>query len=684
MNLKNFFKITRGSLVGALLATGLGANLLIFPQFGKMWINLSFDLPGACMPMKKTEKVVMVLIDDESHEVFNLDPGRPWPREMYATLINRLNEEGAKGVVFDVLFTGSSDNPEVDQKFAKSMEDFGNVVLGADFLKNTQNMNAEGRNLAPPYELFDAVVWDIGAVETLADNDFTVRKHFLHLPSQLFSSLSWATAEMVGLPVSTNETVKLSRKYINYNGSPMRMIPNFGIHKTIQHSERIEKYHRECPEGYFKDKVVFIGSSIKTVLQGEHKDEYRNPAAVMLREAGDDRMLPGVSIQAAKYLNLVRQDWYEELSPNIHLLIIIASGIFFGFFLPKFKPVKATLIALISTILVIISSYNMLLYNHKWFAWMIIVALQIPIALLWSIAYNSLSLYVEKRLLMQSLSNYVSPSAAKQILKNPELLKPGASQSNLSILFSDIAGFTTVSEGMSPDDLATMMNGYFEAAIAKIQDSGGTIVKLIGDAIFAVWNAPLTQEDHNFKACQGALFLRDGIGEFKAPSGEILVTRVGLHRGNASVGNFGSSKRFDYTAFGENINMAARLEGLNKYTGTGTLVTQDLLEGIEDQFVTRLVGHFLLKGFEKNIVTVYELISFPDKAQETKEWRDCYQDAIEKFKKREWDQAVAGFNKTIEIHKDEGPSKFYLTHIEEFRKNPPPDSWIGEIALSEK
>jgi adenylate cyclase len=304
----------------------------------------------------------------------------------------------------------------------------------------------------------------------------------------------------------------------------------------------------------------------------------------------------------------------------------------------------------------------------------------------WSIAINSVQLHVQKKLMEQSLSMYVSPKRVKQISRNSEILKPGAEKQEVSILFSDIANFTSMSEGMDSDELARVMNNYFEKAVGNcIQAEDGTVVKFIGDAIFAMWNAPERQTDHQAMACRGALRLTKEVSAFESAKKDLDVrTRIGLHCGVANVGNFGSKQRVDYTALGENINLASRMEGLNKYMGTDVLITGDVYRAVSDKFTTRFCGKFKLKGFER-AVEVYELIADAAQAGETRAWREAYAAALALYLKKDFAGAEAAWQKVIEMRggKD-GPSKFMLKHLAEMRAEPLDPEWDGEVELKEK
>jgi adenylate cyclase len=264
------------------------------------------------------------------------------------------------------------------------------------------------------------------------------------------------------------------------------------------------------------------------------------------------------------------------------------------------------------------------------------------------------------------------------------LLRPGAEKQEISILFSDIANFSRITSHMEPEDLFKLLNNYFETALAAIHQTDGTVIKLIGDSIFAIWNAPFVQPNQQIRACQAALELGERLTLFQARERSLpLRTRVGLHTGLAHVGNVGSTARFDYTAIGDSVNLASRLEGLNKYLGTDLLATRDIQKFVENSIVGRRVGHFKLKGID-HVVEVHELVGLPEKAGNNRPWIEAFEDALYHFQRAAFDRAEAGFRRTMELHPDDGPSLFYLEKIKEFRAIPPPEDWTGEIEFKEK
>jgi adenylate cyclase len=208
----------------------------------------------------------------------------------------------------------------------------------------------------------------------------------------------------------------------------------------------------------------------------------------------------------------------------------------------------------------------------------------------------------------------------------------------------------------------------------------------------------LPQGDYQERACLAALQLRDQLLQFDVRQQSLpLRTRVGLHAGPACVGNLGSATRFEYSAIGDNTNLASRLEGLNKQLGTEILASRDIQKHVADTLLCRLVGHFKFKGVDR-LLEVHELIGRPDLAYPTRAWRETFGRALFHFQRRQFDEAEGLFKLANQQRKEavatpatarsvageDGPSLFYLAKIAEFRKQPPPADWNGEIELSEK
>src|SRR5665213_3832189 len=660
-----------GGTVGALLAIVAGASLL-YLKFGLGLIHLSYDLPYAIRPVIQPQEAAIVYLDDDSHKILNQPYNAPWDRSLHARLLNRLTADGAKAVVFDIVFSDAS-NPQADEALANAIRTNGKVVLAADNVPSGYGREGvEAKQIVPPYDPFLDAAAGIGSDEMNADDDLVIRRQVPMSRDDQIPTMSWAVAQVAGASITTNANKQYVSRWLNYYG-PATTIPNVSFYSAIS-----TNVSDAVPSGFFSNKVVFVGAHLLTKFSGERKDEYPTPYS---RWVKDYPFMPGTEIQATAFLNLLRRDWLNRLSTDAELSIIIGCGMFFGFGFTRFRPFPATGISILLAALVAILAYLSFVHLHTWFPWLLL-EVQIFVALAWSVVFNSIRLYVQNKLYEASLALYLSPKLVKKFSNNRELLKPGAKKEMLTILYTDIAGFTSISEGMDSDDLAHHMNLYFETAVAQcIHHTDGTIVKYIGDAIFAFWNAPDLQNNHQLRACEAALQFHNLPPQYM--NGQLLITRIGLHTGVANVGNFGSTARVDYTALGENINLASRMEGLNKYLGTTVLLTGETQAGMSDKFTMRFLGNFQLKGFEKS-VGVFELMGALDKAAGFQPVLEAFASSLKLFQQGKFAEAETAFCKVLEIVPDDGPSKFYLKQIAELRAQPMPEDWKGEVELKEK
>jgi adenylate cyclase len=662
----------RAAALGALFSAAAGWVLLT--PIGIKLVQWSYDLPFRARGVVNPTEAALVYMDEQSHLDLDQPYDKPWNRSLHAQLLDILTAEHVRGVVFDIVFSGPGANPKADEELARAIKKNGRVILAADFRSGGYgtSMAESEKKFDPPYDPFyDAADGRCGSDFVYPDGDQEVRRHLPSDPgNDAIASEGWAAASMLDAAATGNVSNKFVPFYINYYG-PSGTLPNASFSKVLAGGE--------IATNFFTDKVVFVGARLFTKYSGERKDEYPTPFSYF---HPDTPFTGGVEIQATAFLNILRNERLIRLPVAVELPLIVLCGVLAGFGLTLLRPMASSIAALALAFGAAVINYFMFAHFHRWFAWEIIVLAQLPIAWIFSVAVNSVQLYVEKQKVEQSLSLYLSPKLVKKFAKNPKLLKPGAEKQLLTILFSDIASFTNISEGMDSDDLARLMNDYFQMAVHHcIHATDGTVVKYIGDAIFAFWNAPDLQSDHSYRACEAALRFRDQPAQFM--NGRELITRIGLHTGVANVGNFGSSTRVDYTALGENINLASRMEGLNKYLGTRVLITADTQRVAGPKIITRYLGLFRLKGFEK-AVGVHELTGRVEQEAESRELRERFARALAALAAKDFAAAEAAFHRVLEISPKDGPSRFYLEQIEELRAAPLPADWKGEITLKDK
>jgi len=658
---QTFGKRWVAGVVGAALAVLVGLGLHHFTA-GSLLVNLSYDLLTVFKPVVVPTNAVLVFMDEASHEKLGQPLNAPWDRAVHAQLVDKLTAAGAKAIVFDVVFSDPALNgPEADRKLAEAFAASKRVIIAAD----NERVGTAMSKFRPPIEVLLKAAAHIGSAEVRPSRDLIVRQHTAGPPHEQFSSLAWTAAEFVGAVHLDQTGAEPADRWLQYY-APADSLP------LVSYADALVLNQPEM----FRDKVVFVGARVFTHFAGERKDEYPTPYTFLRRETP---FISGVEIQATAFVNLVRGDWWRRVSSPTETAAIVFLGALLGYVLMQARPWSATALALVASGGVLLASYALLRRGNTWFPWLVPVT-QVAVVWVASVTVNSFRLYLERRLYEQTLALYLSPKLVKKFMDDEKFRQPGAEKQTITILFSDIANFTSISEGMDSDELAKLMNNYFEKAVKDaIHATDGTVVKYIGDAIFSFWNAPDQQADHAARACEAALRFRDqGV---QHANGRPLVTRIGLHTGVANVGNFGSMERIDYTALGESVNLASRMEGLNKHLGTTVLITGATKAEMGDRFATRCLGKFRLKGFEKS-VEVFELLGA--KNGDSPEWEKSFDSALNAFTRGELGAAEREFRKVLELRKEDGPARFYLEHIQELRAASAAAAWTGEVDVKEK
>jgi adenylate cyclase len=661
-----------------LLAIAVAALGWVLHEFalGSGLVNLSYDLLHILRASNiPASEAVIVYLDEKSYRDLQQPQNKPLDRALYAQMIDRLTAAGARVIVMDVVFSDANGD-ESDRQLASAMKRSRRVIIGIEHVP----VSSTEKKFIPPAPELATNTADYGSVEMWLSRDLILRAHS---PNEQIASLSWAAAKFVSAPFTTNveaevfqpsTDVRTPKAWIHYYGPP-------GWLASARFSDALSL--ETIPDETFRGKTVFIGAKVITKLAHERNDAYRNPFTFWLTSKGDSPLIFGVEIQATMFLNLLRGDWLRRLPLGMEGWLIILFGIAAGYVLMRLKPLVAIGVAALTSVALIVVCRQFFVSQFTWFPFLIPLV-QIGVALLCSVAVNSVKLYVENKLFVRSLELYLSPKLVKKFAgdKDRKLLKPGAEKQKLTILFSDIENFTALSEGLDSDELAKLMNEYFQSAVAQcVHPTDGTVVKYIGDSIFAFWNAPDPQNDHAVRACEAALRFRDQ--NAKQFRGKKLVTRLGLHTGVANVGNFGSETRVDYTAIGESINLASRMEGLNKFLGTSVLITGDTKAEIGDHFVTRYLGRFQLKGFGRT-VEVHELLGRRGDAQATAKSREEFDYALQLFQQKDLGAAESAFERLLEVQPDDPSTRFYLKHIAEVRQQGVSEKWQGEVELKEK
>jgi class 3 adenylate cyclase len=296
----------------------------------------------------------------------------------------------------------------------------------------------------------------------------------------------------------------------------------------------------------------------------------------------------------------------------------------------------------------------------------------------------------EKQFIRKAFSTYVSGDVVKELIADPSRLHLGGTKRHMTALFTDIQKFSGISEQLDPEDLVSLLNRYLTAMSDVIHNEKGTIDKYEGDAIIAFFGAPLEIPDHALRACVSAIAMKRIEHELNKTIGEQnlspapLLTRIGITTGNMVAGNMGTENKMNYTIMGNTVNLAARLEGVNKQYGTWILASEDTIRETGDRLLARKLDRVRVVGI-KEPVRLYELLETLENAlPRQKRLVESFHQALDCFENRNWNQAAQGFKEVLSIVNDDPPAKKYLDRCVNCLTNPPPDTWDGVYTLTEK
>jgi len=294
----------------------------------------------------------------------------------------------------------------------------------------------------------------------------------------------------------------------------------------------------------------------------------------------------------------------------------------------------------------------------------------------------------QKRYIKNAFSRYLAPGVIDQIIDDPHALQLGGDNRIITIFFSDIVKFSTISENLTPPELVSLLNEYLSEMTNIIIDHGGTVDKYIGDAIMAFFGAPHTFEDHAIKCCLATIDmkkkLKDLQDKWKAEGKTHINARIGINTGQSVVGNMGSGLRMDYTAMGDAVNLASRLEGANKHYNTNTIISQTTYEAAKGYIEARRLDLIRVVGKTEPIL-IYELLNKKGQLNDRMNLMlEEYYQGLEFFEKHQWKKAISFFEKALEIVPDDGPSSTYIDRCKHYMKNPPSKKWDGVYTFKTK
>jgi adenylate cyclase len=655
----------RAAFLLALLPGVLGALLLYWPPMESLertGLDLLFLMRGT---RPSPAQVLVVAIDDDSYWLKGVDPEGAWPRSLHAELIRTLHAQGARAVAFDVLFVEAGD-PEQDDAFEQALADTGITVLGAT-VEQIEDPRFRRARLIEPHPRFAAAAAAVADVNLPTDRDGVIRSTWLlhdERPSLALAAYQVATGDEVSGERST--------RLIDYYG-PARTIPTISIYQALEPDQYL-------PQGFFKDRIVFVGLSQDVAAGPAAKDAFLTP----FRGRGG-RPTYGVEIHATIAANLLEGRRINILPRVVEWVVFILLPVAAVLILMYSRPVLGVLVLIGFEALVLISGHVAFTTKQLWIPLLVPALVQLPMAYVLSLIWYYLTTVRERERIRQAFSFYLSPEMSELIAENPDSLDVGGEEMEATAMFTDIKGFSSIAEILNARETATLLNEYFSGVTQHIFEVGGTLIKYIGDAVFAIWGAPVKRSDHATAACLAAVGLVRTQETVSLGAAGYLITRIGVHTGHMLVGNLGSAQRFDYTAIGDAVNLASRLEGINKPFGTLAIASGETISQTNGQFEVRRLGRIRVVG-RKEPVEIYQLLGcLGDQIDFTGAARDRFKEALEHYTAGRLQEAEACFRETEELcDGKDGPSRFYLDRISSLKAEPLPSDWDGVVNFTSK
>jgi len=697
-------RLIRGLVVGLIAfaaALAVSRTRLLQPLEWKSW---DARLRLLAKPERADRDIVLFLIDQYSLDFYEEQAvSWPWPRQMYSALVRYLKAGRARAVFFDLILSEpSAYGDEDDRNLARAMTEAGNIFLPVflskekepdtgprreraaeayDLLRKrgTQRSFPE-RAVAPSASaslcldvLFEAAR-GLGNVRFDSDADGVFRRvpllfryRDLDVPVLPLALAEWCGGRPFDLGKVPYDHD--GRLIINYHGrtGTYRAYPAAAIINSWAMMEEGRKPQIDPAE--FQGKIVLVGGSA--------------PGLLDLRPTPLSAVSPGTEIQATVIDNLLHHDFIRVTPPILSVLLLLLFSLLTGTAVSLLRKTGHIVLFLLFG-LSLPGLAALVAYGQG--TWLEFVAPELAVlaSFIGAALLNYRTEGRQRRFIKNVFRYYLSPHVIDGILADPSSLHLGGEKRVISSFFSDVQGFTSISENLTPEELVALLNAYLEEMTDIILDTGGTLDKYEGDAIIAFWNAPLDQPDHPLRACRAALRCQARLEElragFKEKYGREMRMRIGLNSGEAVVGNMGSQKRFDYTAMGDTINLAARLEGACKQYGIGILAGEEAVSRVGEAIICREVDVIRVVG-KKKPVRVFELMGEPGQVSSKRlgRLRD-FGAALESYRRREWRKALKGFLAL----KDDSVAAVYAGRCRELLKSPPFRDWDGVFELKSK
>jgi adenylate cyclase len=650
-------KLAALGVVAVLACWALCLQLAVSPAWRQVELKVYDWLSVATAPRRSSLPITIVGIDEAS--IAKLGKPWPWTYDVYAGVVDRLAQAKVSVIAIDLVLPDAA-NPGTPE-LAAAIQRAGNVVLASEHAYTETAMVRQWRLVAPAAPLLPAGA--LAGVRDLAlDEDAEVRRvpdddeSFWH---QMARMLLTTRPGIVPDPVVPEGAMMRPL-------GPARTFPYVPFEKVLEGDPSV-------PPALFEDQVVIIGRAIRATLtaNASQGETFATPFL-----ATSHVLTPDAEVQATLLENALMGQTITAASTRENVAVLTLCLLAGGIALWFWHPLRTSLILLgIVGLLVGFSAWLFASRGIWLYTALPVLGLALSIAVVGAGAYRAERQRVSA--LRTTFAKYVSSQLVDEIVANEGKIRLGGESRELTLLFCDLANFTTMCEGMPPQAVGEVVNLYANAMTQVIMAHGGTVDKFIGDAVMAFWGAPLPDPDQALHATRAALAMREAmkglqprLRELGAPA---MSLRIGVHSGPAIVGNMGSDLRFEYTALGDTVNLASRLEGANKAYGTSILLSGATAQALGGLVRLRRVDLARVKG-----KTVPVDIFTPCADARIVEASDV---AWTAWLKRDWDRAERQWMSMLALDSHDGVSALFMRRVQQMRAEPPPPDWDGSSAL---
>jgi len=577
--------------------------------------NMLFSWRGHRAPI---EDVVIVSIDDKSFEEMGVFP---WPRDVYGKIIEKLKSDNAKVIGLDIEFANPGPVPEKDLSFAKAAKTAGNVLLVTTFTDDKIVVESVGefpyKKYNLPIKILNNAVKKTGYTAFDMDADGIVRKSslvsFLDESKELAGKkytdaqkvYSFALAAVSMFTEKTEE--QILEDVIKYNsdykksvkpGDSTLLINYEGVPKTFKRVSFYRVLNGDVPKGTFKNKIVLVGAT-STVLH----DEFLSP----FTEVGN---MAGVEIHANVIDDLLKNEYLVKSGVFVNYLVLLAFVAMVLFFTLRFTPLLSAALSILSYTAFFFFALYLFIENY----WLDISAPFIAVILAYvvNVGYRVITEKQKSKKMKGAFQRFVSRQVVDEIIKNGlDNLTVGGRKQKLVVFFSDIRDFTPLAERLAPEEVVELLNYYFKEMTNIAFKYGGTVDKYIGDAIMVEFGAPLPRPNDEELAVRMAVEMQERMKElrvlWKSQGKEQFDIGCGINSGEAVVGFMGTDRKMEYSALGDTVNIASRLESLTKEYHASIIISQSVYEKVKDIVVVKELGFATIKG-KTNKVQIYDVL----------------------------------------------------------------------------